>query len=112
AIGLGRFRERYAAKMGEGPERRAFDVVTSPIGASGTEFRDIARSIATVDTLETFLRDLRARYPETGTLAIPPRPPPAEPVHTSTPRSDPATTGSAPQPPPPPRLPPPRTAAR
>ncbi|MPZ39188.1 MAG: tetratricopeptide repeat protein [Rhizobiales bacterium] len=66
ALGLSRFRERYVAKMGEGPDARAFDVVTAPVEASGTEFRDIARSIAAVDTLEAFLRDLRARYPETG----------------------------------------------
>ncbi len=34
--------------------------------SSGTEFTAIARAIAAVDTLEAFLRDLRARYPETG----------------------------------------------
>ena len=27
-----RFREKYAGKMGDGPDRRAFDVVTAPIG--------------------------------------------------------------------------------
>ena len=41
-------------------------MVTAPIESSGTEFTAIARSIAAVDTLEAFLRDLRARYPETG----------------------------------------------
>ena len=66
AIGLARFRERYLSKMGEGPDARAFEVVTAPIEAAGTEFTEIARSIAAVDTLEAFLRDLRARYPETG----------------------------------------------
>jgi hypothetical protein len=68
AIGLARFRERYVGKMGEGPDARAFDMVTAPIGSGGTEFNEIARSIASVDTLEAFLRDLRARYPETGAL--------------------------------------------
>lgn len=67
-IGLERFREKYAAKMGDGPDRRAFDVVTAPIAASGTEFREVARSLATADTLDAFLRDLRERYPETGAL--------------------------------------------
>jgi hypothetical protein len=66
AIGLVRLREKYAAKMGEGPDRRAFEVVTAPVGASGAEFRDIARAIASIDTLDAFLRDLRARYPEAG----------------------------------------------
>ena len=39
AIGLARFRERYLSKMSEGPDARAFEVVTAPIGATGTEFR-------------------------------------------------------------------------
>ncbi|HET7154069.1 MAG TPA: hypothetical protein VFI87_01755, partial [Hyphomicrobiaceae bacterium] len=55
----------------------AFDVITAPIAAPSAEFRDIVRSLAAIDTLEAFLRDLRARYPETG--AMPPtgqQPPP------------------------------------
>ncbi len=35
-----RFREQYAGKMGDGPDRRAFEVVTAPIG---TERRGIPR---------------------------------------------------------------------
>jgi tetratricopeptide (TPR) repeat protein len=65
-IGLGRLREKYAAKMADGSNRRAFDVVTSPMGASGAEFDDVAKTVAAVDTLVAFLRDLRARYPETA----------------------------------------------
>jgi tetratricopeptide (TPR) repeat protein len=76
SIGLMRFREKYAGKMGEGPDRRAFDVVTAPISPSGKEFSAIARSIAATDTLDAFLRDLRARYPETGALPSAPPPPP------------------------------------
>jgi tetratricopeptide (TPR) repeat protein len=64
AIGLGRLREKYAAKMADGPDGRAFDVVSAPIGTSGTEFQDIAKKILSVDTLDTFLRDMRARYPD------------------------------------------------
>ena len=33
-----------------------------------TEFAAIVRSIAAIDTLEAFLRDLRARYPATGAM--------------------------------------------
>jgi hypothetical protein len=44
--------------------------VTAPIGASGTEFQDIAKKVASVDTLDAFLRDLSARYPEAS--AAPP----------------------------------------
>jgi hypothetical protein len=63
-IGLTRLREKFAAKMAGGPDRRAFDVVTGGLGPASAEFRDIARIAATVDTLEGFLRDLRARYPD------------------------------------------------
>jgi tetratricopeptide (TPR) repeat protein len=113
-LGLARFRERYAGKMGEGPDRRAFDVITEPVDASGADFRAVAHSVAAVDTLSSFLRDMRARYPDTGPLppqvappktsALPPNAAPAMPAA-------PGTTGSTP----PPRLPPPRlgrTAAR
>ena len=40
AIGLERFREKYAGKMGEGPDRRAFEVVTAPVGG---EWRRVPR---------------------------------------------------------------------
>ena len=83
-MGLARFRERYLSKL-DGPDARAFEVITAPIEAQGTEFTKIARSIAAVDTLEAFLRDLRARYPETGAApsaqrANPPPAPPAAPT--------------------------------
>jgi tetratricopeptide (TPR) repeat protein len=64
AIGVARLREKYEAKFSDGADRRAFDVVTAPIGPSGTEFQDIAKKVASVDTLDAFLRDLSARYPE------------------------------------------------
>jgi hypothetical protein len=65
--------------MGNGPDRRAFDVITEPVDASGADFRAVAHSVAAVDTLDGFLRDLQARYPLTG--ALPPTtsaPPPAD----------------------------------
>lgn len=77
AIGLARFRERYLSKMGAGTDARAFDVITAPIAAPSAEFRDIVRSLAAVDTLEAFLRDLRARYPETGAMPPTGQAPPA-----------------------------------
>jgi tetratricopeptide (TPR) repeat protein len=68
-LGLERFREKYAAKIADGPDRHAFDVASAPLGPASAEFRDIAKTIAAVDTLGGFLRDMRARYPETGALA-------------------------------------------
>ncbi len=63
-IGLLRLREKYAVKFADGPDRRAFDVVSTPIGTSGEEFQDIAAKVANTNTLDAFLRDLRARYPD------------------------------------------------
>ncbi len=95
AMGLTRFRERYAAKMGEGPDARAFEVLTAPIGTGGTEFRDVARNIAAVDTLEEFLRDLRARYPETGATSVKPGQA-ADAAAGDAPKGDPASTSALP----------------
>ena len=95
AIGLDRFREKYAGKMGEGPDRRAFEVVTAPVAASGAEFRDVARAIASIDTLDAFLRDLRARYPDAGALpAGQQRTQGQRPASNPAPKPEPATTGS------------------
>jgi len=64
SISLTRLREKYAAKMAEGPDGRAFDVVSAPIGTSNAEFKDVARRVASIDTLGAFLKDIRARYDE------------------------------------------------
>jgi hypothetical protein len=68
-IGLDRFRTKYAPKMAEGPDRRSFEVVTAPFNTSAPEFGDVARIVAATDTLEGFLRDIRARFPETSAPA-------------------------------------------
>jgi tetratricopeptide (TPR) repeat protein len=79
AIGLDRFREKYAAKMSDGPDRRAFEVVTTPMQAASAEFNGIAKQVAATSTLDAFLRDLRARDPDAASGA-PARPaPPAVP---------------------------------
>jgi tetratricopeptide (TPR) repeat protein len=101
-LGLSRFRERYVGKMGDGPDRRAFDVITEPVDASGADFRAVAHSVAAVDTLSSFLRDLQARYPQTGALPPAGTPPPP----------DNAPTGSIPRPPSRPSGPLGRTASR
>lgn len=63
-IALARLRERYAAKFAEGPDARAFAVVSAPIGAGNGEFQDVARRIAAINTLDAFLRDVHQRYPD------------------------------------------------
>ena len=69
ALGLARFRDKYAAKMAATPDARAFDVVSAPLGTSGEEFAAIAHAAASVDTLEGFLRDMKARYPDAGEMS-------------------------------------------
>ena len=69
-LGAARLRDKFAAKMADGPDRRAFEFVTGGLGPSSAEFREVARIVATGDTLAGFLRDLRARYPDlNGTLS-------------------------------------------
>jgi tetratricopeptide (TPR) repeat protein len=90
-LGLGRFREKYAAKMAGTPDAHAFDVLSAPLGTSGTEFAAIAHAAAAVNTLDGFLRDMQARYPDSGTTPPDPTPPqaaapsPAEPMPTAPP---------------------------
>jgi hypothetical protein len=123
SISLTRLREKYAAKMAEGPDGRAFDVVSAPIGTSNAEFKDVARRVASIDTLGAFLKDIRARYdeqqerakakpddkkappkpapvaakpaekPAVKTAPVPPKAPKGEPL-----RADPVPTGSIIQP--------------
>jgi tetratricopeptide (TPR) repeat protein len=79
-LGLGRFREKYAAKMAGTPDAHAFEVVSAPLGTSGTEFAAIAHAAAAGDTLDGFLRDMQAHYPDASASppnAGPPAPPDA-----------------------------------
>jgi hypothetical protein len=85
-IGIARLKEKYAGKMAEGPERRAFEVVTGGYGNTSAEFRDVVRSVASVDLLENFLRDMRARYPDLNSALEPEKPQPAaNPEQSATP---------------------------
>ncbi|MGA2057448.1 MAG: tetratricopeptide repeat protein [Bradyrhizobium sp.] len=63
-IGLARFREKYLPLMSSGADRAAFEIASKPVGSSGADFAQIAKMAASVDTLEGFLRDMRARYPD------------------------------------------------
>ena len=98
-LGLSRLREKYTAKMADGPDRRAFDVVSAPIGTSSTEFQAVARKIASVDTLTTFLSDMRARYPDAAGTPPPDAakaaPPPVTPPLPAKPK-DPAAKAATP----------------
>jgi hypothetical protein len=64
AIGLARFREKYAPLMSESADRLAFDIASKPAAASSAEFAEIAKLAASVDTLDGFLREMKQRFPD------------------------------------------------
>jgi tetratricopeptide (TPR) repeat protein len=83
ALGMARFREKYAALMSGEPDRSAFDTASKPGAASSAEFAAIAKMAAGVDTLEGFLREMKARFPDTVAKAtLPPETVKADPVST------------------------------
>lgn len=66
ALGLARFREKYAAKMAQTPDAKVFEVVSAPLGSSGDQFAVIAKAATSIDTLDGFLRDTKAHYLESS----------------------------------------------
>jgi tetratricopeptide (TPR) repeat protein len=83
AIGLARFREKYAPLMSGDADRAAFETASAPVSASSAEFALIARMAASVDTLDGFLREMRTRFPDaTARAPLPPDTAKADPVHT------------------------------
>lgn len=67
SLGIMRLREKYAAKMADGPDRKTFDLVSGPVGTNSAEFQEVAKRLANIDTLAAFLRAMRARYPDAST---------------------------------------------
>ena len=63
AIGLARFREKYAPLMSGDADRAAFETASKPAAASSAEFGAIAKMAASVDTLDGFLREMKTRFP-------------------------------------------------
>ena len=79
AIGLARFREKYAPLMSGDADRAAFETASKPASASSAEFGLIAKMAASVDTLEGFLREMKTRFPDaTARATLPPDVQPAE----------------------------------
>ena len=82
AIGLSRFREKYAPLMSAEVDKLAFEVASKPATGNGTEFVQIARMAASVDTLEGFIREMKTRFPDASARAPLPLESGKEPVHT------------------------------
>jgi hypothetical protein len=73
AIGLARFREKYAPFMSGDADRAAFETASKPAAASSAEFGAIAKMAASVDTLDGFLREMKTRFPDaTAKATVPP----------------------------------------
>lgn len=64
AIGLARFREKYGPKMDADEDRAVFDLASKPASANSADFARLAKVAATIDTLDGFLREMKARYPD------------------------------------------------
>jgi hypothetical protein len=58
---LERLRIHFAPKMTATPQASAFAVVSARIDAHGVAFRDAAAEVASIDTLKSFMKDLRAQ---------------------------------------------------
>jgi hypothetical protein len=83
AIGLGRFREKYAPLMTGETDRLAFDTASKPAASNSAEFALIAKMAASVDTLDGFIREMKLRFPDaTARAPLSPETSGAEPVHT------------------------------
>ena len=83
AIGLARFREKYAPLMSGEADRAAFETASKPAGANSAEFAAIAKMAASVDTLDGFLREMKTRFPDaTASAPLPPETAKGDPVHT------------------------------
>jgi hypothetical protein len=58
---LERLRSNFASKMKTSPDASAFAVVTQRIDMHGLEFRNAAAQVASIDTLQTFMKDFHGR---------------------------------------------------
>ena len=58
---LERIRDHFAAKIKSSPDASAFAVVTQRIDMHGMAFRDAAAQVASIDTLQGFMKDLQTR---------------------------------------------------
>jgi len=57
-----RLRDHFGPKMKSSPDASAFAVVAQRIDSHGVAFRDEAAQIASIDTLQAFMKDFRKHY--------------------------------------------------
>jgi hypothetical protein len=59
---LDRLRAHFGPKMASSPDASAFAVIAQRIDEHSVAFRDQAAQIASIDTLQTFMKDFKKRY--------------------------------------------------
>ncbi len=59
---LDRLRDHFGPKMKASPDGNAFAVIAQRIDEHGVAFRDKAAQIASVDTLQAFMKDFKKKY--------------------------------------------------
>lgn len=92
ALGLARFREKYAPLMAGEADRATFDMASKPASANNADLVKLAKMAGSVDTLDGFLREMQARFPDAiAKAALPPAAPATDPTPTG---SLPAIVGS------------------
>jgi hypothetical protein len=64
-------------------DRAAFETASQPAASNSSEFGQIAKMAASVDTLDGFLREMKTRFPDaTARATMPPDVAKADPVST------------------------------
>jgi len=61
---LERLRVRFANRMTSGTDASAFVLITQKVDTQDAAFRDTAARIASIDTLETFMKDFQRNHPD------------------------------------------------
>ncbi|MDE2466541.1 MAG: hypothetical protein KGO02_22935, partial [Alphaproteobacteria bacterium] len=59
---LSRLRSHFVHAMANSPDAAAFAVVTQDISTQGVAFRNVAAQVASIDTLESFMKDFKKRF--------------------------------------------------
>ncbi len=64
-LGVGRLRDKYAAKMAKGADAKAFAMIINPLKTNAQAVDRLASDIADIDTLEGFVKAFRQRLKQT-----------------------------------------------
>ncbi|MBY0612157.1 MAG: hypothetical protein K2P80_08225 [Beijerinckiaceae bacterium] len=64
-LGLDRLRTKYASLMADSVDAKSFSLVTAESGVRAKDFKELARTVVSSDTMGAFLETYRERYPET-----------------------------------------------